>query len=113
MRILIVDDNIDDVHTLAYLLKEDGYSVELAVNGADALELASRFEPQVVLVDIRLPDTSGLKLAQELRCIPSLEHAYLIAITGQDVSEPEAKAARFDRVLRKPIELSALESLLK
>ena len=113
LRILVVDDNLDQVHTMAYLLKDMGHQVDYAINGTVALDLAKRVRPHVVLLDIRLPDVSGLVLARQLRRMPEAKLAFIIGITGYDVDETEAARAGFDEVLRKPVELRRLESLIQ
>jgi CheY-like chemotaxis protein len=111
-RVLIVEDNVDDVHSLAYLLKDDGHEVDIASSGIVGLDLAKEVGPEVILLDIGLPDISGLTLARLLRASPRLKHAHIIAITGRDLCRDEAKAAGFDHVLSKPVDYRALERLL-
>jgi two-component system CheB/CheR fusion protein len=111
-RILIVEDNVDDVYSLARLLRDDGHQVNVALSGIVGFDQAKQFEPEVILLDIGLPDISGLTLARLLRTNPRLKHSHIIAITGRDLSEPEAKAAGVDCVLSKPVDYRVLERLL-
>src|SRR5690349_19724451 len=99
LRILLVDDNVDHVHSLAQLLTTHGHHVSYATNGVTALELAQRGKPEVIVLDIDLPDTSGLELARQFRRDPELKTVRLIAMTGSSVSMNEALAAGFDELL--------------
>jgi len=112
LRILVVDDNLDQVHSLAYLLKDNGHHVDYAINGIVALELAARIKPEVVLLDIFLPDGSGLKLVDRFRRISGLEQVHIIGITGLQVDRAEVLAAGFDKLLTKPLDVAQLELTL-
>ncbi len=112
LRVLVVDDNIDQVHTMAYLLKDLGHHVDFAINGIVALDLAQRTRPEVVILDVRLPDASGLELARQLRRNPELRTARIIGITGTPVKREEALAAGFDELLQKPLDPSRLDEIL-
>lgn len=112
LHVLIVDDNLDHVHSLAYLLKDAGHQVDFAINGIVALDLAQRTKPEVVLLDIGLPDASGLSVASQIRRIPEMRHSYIIGITGRSTSQQEALAAGCDHLLTKPLDFNALDALL-
>jgi CheY-like chemotaxis protein len=113
LRILVVDDNLDQVHTLAYLLKECGHHVDFAINGIVALDLAKRIRPNVVLLDIGLPDSSGTTIARNLRGMPGFESVFIVAITGRIFTRAEALEAGFDELLKKPIDFPTLYELLE
>src|SRR5690606_38161361 len=86
-RILLVDDNVDLVAMLASTLRHKGYAVETAYNGPEGLEIARRWDPHVVLLDIGLPDMDGYEVARELRedsrnFPPVGYRGRLIALTG-------------------------------
>src|SRR3954465_7860767 len=112
LRILVVDDNIDQVHTMAYLLKDRGHHVDYAINGIVALDLAQRTKPEVVLLDIKLPDTTGLELARQFRLNPDLKNTRIIGITATPLKREEAIAAGFDELHKKPLDPRLLDSLL-
>jgi two-component system CheB/CheR fusion protein len=61
-RVLVVEDNLDSVHSMAVLVKMMGHEVEFAINGFAALEVARKFRPDIVLLDIGLPDFDGCKI---------------------------------------------------
>jgi CheY-like chemotaxis protein len=111
LRILVVDDNIDQVHTMAYLLKDRGHHVDYAINGIVALDLVQRTKPEVVLLDIKLPDTTGLELARQFRLNPDLKNTRIIGITATPLKREEAIAAGFDELHKKPLDPRLLDSL--
>lgn len=113
LRILVVDDNLDQVHTLAYLLKDRGHHVDFAINGIVALDLAQRIRPNVVLLDIGLPDMSGTSVARNLRGMPDFRNIYIVGITGRIFTRAEALEAGLDELLKKPIDIATLDALLE
>ncbi|HZQ75013.1 MAG TPA: response regulator [Burkholderiales bacterium] len=112
LRVLVVDDNIDHVRTMAYLVRDSGHHVDYAINGIVALELAQRTRPDVVILDVFLPDTNGFELARELRKNPQLKQAYVVGITGRDVERAVAMQNGFDELLHKPVHFRLIDELL-
>jgi CheY-like chemotaxis protein len=114
LRVLVVDDNLDSVHMMAALIRMMGHEVDFAINGFSAIAAARKFKPDVILLDIVLPDFKGDKIASELRFEPGLEHVRIIAITGQrlDLVERSALDAGCEAVYAKPIAPETLEKLL-
>ena len=80
-RILIVDDDEDCSEVTALLLGFEGYECRIAATGRDALEELDRFGPDIVLLDIGLPDLTGYEVATEMRARVGA-HVYLAALTG-------------------------------
>ncbi len=113
-RILIVDDNIDNADTLTLLLRLSGHEVHTAYDGPAALKLAQAHNPEVVLLDIGLPQMNGLEVARRLREEVGLPEVLLIAMTGWGNNEDRRRceAAGFNAHLVKPIELEALNAIL-
>jgi two-component system CheB/CheR fusion protein len=113
-RVLIVDDNVDAGDTLAMLIQTAGHEVRTAVSGTEALGLVATFQPDVVLLDLRLPDMDGHSIARELRARPESAHCILAAVTGFDRPEDRRKSqeAGFDFHLVKPVGLKDLKPLL-
>lgn len=109
-RVLVVDDNEDAAAGVAALLAFDGHQTETAQDGAQALERAATFHPDVVVLDIGLPILDGYQVAQRLRQTPATRHALLLALTGygQRQDELAATAAGFDRHFVKPADPDAL-----
>src|SRR5262245_19500386 len=103
-RVLIVDDNEDAAAWLGVLFQLASAEVYLAHSGAQALAVAARFKPEVILLDIGLPDLSGYEVAREIRQSSWATRAALIALTGwgQPEDRERSVAAGFDRHLVKP-----------
>jgi signal transduction histidine kinase len=113
-RILVVDDYADAAESLTMLLQAEGHEVEMADCGMKAIERAQVFHPQVVLLDIGLPDLDGYEVAKRLRALPESRDAFLIALTGYGQTEDRefSKSAGFNYHLLKPLNFSKLSSLL-
>jgi CheY-like chemotaxis protein len=113
-RILVVDDNTDAADTLALLLRVIGHEVRTAYDGQTALDFVQAQPPDVVLLDIGLPGTSGLEVARRMRQDLGLTDALLVALTGygQDEDRRRSEEAGFDAHLVKPVDLDALHDLL-
>jgi CheY-like chemotaxis protein len=114
MRVLIIEDSLDAGYTASYLLRHSGHSVELAINGYAALSIAEWQRPEVVLLDIGLPDFDGVALVKRLKKIPGLQGTRFIAITGRVSDDDEARAigAGCERFLRKPVDPTVLEAMV-
>ena len=109
MRVLIVEDSVDSAEILGELLKVWGHEVRLAHDGEGAVRAAREFRPQVILLDIGLPDTDGYAVAQRLRD-EALAGELLVALTGYGEAQDRKRSqdAGFDRHLTKPVDPSAL-----
>jgi signal transduction histidine kinase/ActR/RegA family two-component response regulator len=115
IRVLVVDDNQDSVESLALLLGLEGYTVMTACNGVSALAEAVGFQPQVVLLDIGMPDMDGYEVARELRAREQTRSMTIIALTGygQPEDRVRAEAAGFTDHLTKPVHPDVLYTLLR
>lgn len=115
IRMLIVDDNHDSAETMAMLQELHGHRTLTAHTGPAALTAASGFRPDVVLLDIGLPEMDGFEVARRLRAMPETKEAFLIALTGYGTAEDRerAKAAGFDEHLAKPANLELLREWLR
>jgi diguanylate cyclase (GGDEF)-like protein len=113
-RILIVDDYVNAAESLSMLLQMEGHKIKTANCGIKAIELAHTFHPQVVLLDIGLPDLNGYEVAKRLRALPETQNALLIALTGYGGPEiPElTQAAGFNHYLLKPLNFNQLTVFL-
>jgi PAS domain S-box-containing protein len=111
-RILVVDDNQDSAESLALLLEIHGHEVRTAFAGLDALETASTFRPDVVLLDIGLPGMDGYEVARRLRADD--HRGLLVALTGygRDDDRQRSLEAGFDHHLVKPVDLDELARVL-
>lgn len=113
-RVLLVDDNRDTVESMQVLLEMEGHTVALAFCGRAALDQAARIRPEVVVLDIGLPDISGHEVARRLRADTSSSAPLLVALTGygHDQDREAAREAGFDRYLLKPAEPAMLMALV-
>ena len=114
LRVLIVDDNRDGADALGLLVEELGNEVHVTYGGARALEIATAFRPDLMLVDLVMPDIDGCGLVMRFRKIPAFAQTRIVAITGQPAEEHESSAlqAGFDAVLFKPVALKELKAVL-
>ncbi|HEX2618118.1 MAG TPA: response regulator [Flavobacteriales bacterium] len=113
-RVLVVDDNPDIVLSMSLLLTRLGHVVSTANNGREAVEQAAGFRPEVVLMDIGMPEMNGYDAARRLRLQPWGQTMLLVAITGwgQEQDVQMAIEAGFDRHLVKPVDRETIIGLL-
>lgn len=114
LQILVVDDNRDAADSLAMLLALQGHVVQVAYDSRDAIEQASVFLPDVMLLDIGLPGLNGYETAQQVRQQPWGRNLLLIAVTGWGQEEARRRSweAGFDSHLVKPVDPAMLVDLL-
>lgn len=114
LRILVIDDYSDAAESLALMLQTKGYDAITAECGEQGVERAVDFRPQIVLLDIGLPDIDGYEVARRLRKLPETQGAILIALTGygQPEDHERSRASGFDYHLLKPVDTEALSALL-
>ena len=113
-RILIVDDNQDSAASLALLLEMAGHTIHVAHDGLDAVEMAAREQPDLVLLDLGLPRLNGYDAARRIRALPSGRSVVIVAVTGwgQDSDRQKTVEAGFDVHLVKPVDPDALMKLI-
>ena len=112
-RILVVEDNLDTVHTTCFLLREMGHTVEYALNGFVALEVARRFKPDFVLLDIGLPGVDGFDVCRQIRRDPELMNAKIVVVTAYDSENFRelGRKAGCDHYFVKPLAMDELTRL--
>jgi CheY-like chemotaxis protein len=112
--VLIVDDNEDAAISLSMVLEMEGHRVHVAFDGTSGFEAAQDNRPEVIILDIGLPDTNGYEVARRIRKEPWGVHVDLIALTGwgQEKDRQDAQAAGFDHHFTKPADLERLARLL-
>lgn len=113
LRVLVVEDNHVVALSLCELLQSWGYEVEMAHDGAAALELARAFRPDVVLLDIGLPVLDGYEVARQMRARDGQATTVFIALTGYGESDERRREGLFDLYLVKPVEPRDLRGLLE
>jgi two-component system CheB/CheR fusion protein len=109
-RILIVDDNHDAASTLALVLSFYDHVTKVAHNGSDAISETEQFKPEIVLLDIGLPEMDGYEVARRIRQLRQAREILLIAITGygQPNDRIRSQEAGFDHHLVKPVDIPQL-----
>jgi PAS domain S-box-containing protein len=114
VRVLLVDDNVDAAASLSLLLQLGGHTTQVAHAGLEALELLAQFKPDIVLLDLGLPDMDGYEVARAIRARPELGRPFLVAVTGWGAPEDrlKSKQAGLDEHLTKPVDISVIELLL-
>lgn len=114
LKILVVDDKPDSAKMLSLLLQLDGHDARPAFSGAETIEAAEDFAPDVVFLDIGLPVMDGYQVAERLRQMTALQHTMLVALTGYGPGEGGERYHRagFDHHVLKPAEPSVLKDLL-
>lgn len=112
---LVVDDERDTVTTLMELLADEGYQVRGVYKGRDAIDMMRAFDPDVVIVDLALPDMSGWEVARQIRTTYGDVRPKLLAISGR-YKQPSDKMlgqlAGFNYQMEKPYDPQALVTLL-
>ena len=113
-RILVVDDNRDATETLAALLQLSGHETATAYDGKSAIEIAESFRPDVLLLDIGMPELNGYEVARRVRALPWGGDTTLVALTGwgQEDDRRRSQEAGFDAHLVKPVDHAQLMQLL-
>jgi two-component system CheB/CheR fusion protein len=113
-RVLVVDDNAEATWSLAKVLRAAGHEVDNASSGEEGLKAAEAQTPDVVILDVGLPDISGLEVARRIRAQPWGATVLLIAATGWGApqDQQDTRDAGFDAHLVKPLELAELRRLI-
>jgi two-component system alkaline phosphatase synthesis response regulator PhoP len=118
-KILLVDDEPDIVEFLSYNLKKEGYTVFFANNGKDAIEIARKERPHLIILDVMMPDMDGIETCREIREIKDLKEVIIAFLTAR--SEDYTQIAGFevgaDDYITKPIKprvfISRVKALLR
>jgi PAS domain S-box-containing protein len=113
-RVLIVDDNMDAAETLGVLVRLWGHEVRIAFTGPEALKAAAELRPEIIILDIGLPEINGYDVARRLRERPEFAKTTLIALTGYGQEDDRRRSieAGFDHHVTKPVLPEALRRLL-
>ncbi|CDY76360.1 Chemotaxis protein methyltransferase CheR [Caballeronia glathei] len=114
LRVLVIDDNRDSADSLAMLIGLKGHEARVAYDGAHGLAIAREFLPDLVLVDLAMPDFDGFFVLRELRAQPAFHSATTAAMTGfgQEQDRERSLSAGFDVHLVKPVDIALLDELL-
>lgn len=114
MNALVVDDREDVALGLALLLKKLGHTVQIAHDAREALTKGAAFKPDVIFLDIGLPDLSGYDACMEMRESDWGTRAFIVAVTGRNEPEDMIRSAHtgFDRHVGKPMDFGTLQAIL-
>lgn len=114
-KVLIADDNHDAAVTLSLLLQAMGHDTRIARDGLEAVEVAERFHPHVVLLDLGMPKLNGYEAVRQMASQPWARSSLLVAVTGwgQEADRQRTRAAGFHRHLVKPVDPDVLGALIE
>ena len=118
-KILIVDDETDILDFLSYNLRREGFDVVTASSGKEALELATRHRPQLIILDIMMPELDGVEVCRRLRSQREFDHTIITFLTAreEDISQIRALDVGGDDYITKPIKpqvfISRIKALLR
>ena len=118
-KILLVDDEIDILEFISYNLEKEGYIVYTAQNGVEAIKMAEQKQPDLIILDVMMPEMDGIAACEEIRKIPSLKSTIIAFLTarGEDYSQIAGFKAGGDDYITKPVRpkvlLSRVKALLK
>jgi CheY-like chemotaxis protein len=114
-RIMIIDDNHMNLELVSYMLEANGYIVKVECGAATALNSLPEFRPDLILMDIQLPDMDGLELTRRLKADPATSGIVVVAFTAYAMKGDEAKmlAAGCDGYISKPINVSTFISQVR
>ena len=118
-KILLVDDENDILEFLSYNLEKEGFIVSTAINGKLAIQLAKKFKPDLIILDVMMPEMDGINTCTEIRKIPELENILILFLTArsEEYSELAGFDAGADDYVTKPIKpkllISRINALLK
>ena len=113
-KILIVEDNPQNMRLLEMTLRDGSYNLLKATDGEEALDMAMREQPDLIIMDIQLPKLNGLEVTRKLRQSPEFSHIPIIAITAYAMKGDEQKAidAGCDAYLSKPFNIHELTGMI-
>ena len=107
-KILIVEDHRDSREALKALFEAFGYVVTEATNGRDAIQAALKERPNVILMDIMMPEMDGFDAARRIRAIPDIALTPIIAVTAMEGARELALQAGMSDYVRKPVDIRGL-----
>lgn len=114
-RILLVDDEPDILEFVSYNLLREGFQVQTAPNGVEALKIAEQFVPHLVLLDVMMPEMDGMETCRRMRQMTSLKNTMIVFLSarGEDESQLEGFELGADDYITKPVKVKLLVSRLK
>ena len=115
IRILLVDDEEDILEIVGYNLEQEGFEVLTAKNGKQAIKIAKKAQPQLIIMDVMMPEIDGIEACERIRAIPELSQTIITFLTarGEDYSQLAGFEAGADDYITKPIKPKLLISKIK
>lgn len=112
--ILVVDDNPSNLKLFTFLLAVPGYVVTTAASAEEALQVLRRLLPDLIIMDLQLPDVDGLTLTRQLKADPRMKNVPIVAVTAYAMKgdEEKALAAGVDGYMSKPVEKRAFRAMV-
>ncbi len=114
-KILLVDDETDILEFLGYNLTKEGFDITTTNNGREAIQLAKKIKPDLILLDVMMPEMDGIETCHEIRAIDELKHTLIafLSARGEDYSQVAGFDAGADDYITKPIKPRLLISRVK
>lgn len=111
-RILIIDDEQDILDILQYNLEKEGFEVQTCTDGAKGIEMAKKYHPDLIILDVMMPDTDGIEVCETIRKLPDLANTRICFLTarGEDYSQIAGLDAGADDYITKPVKPRVLIS---
>jgi len=113
-RVLIVEDNVDNFELVRFLLERAGYEVLSAVNGVEGVEAAKREQPDLVLMDLSMPEMDGWMATAQMKAEAATRHIPVLALTAHTLPGERKRAidAGCDGYISKPINVASFDKLV-
>ncbi len=107
--ILVVEDDEDNLELVSFLLEQAGFEVIQAADGQEGLDLAAQHNPDMILLDMSIPEVDGWKVARQLKDNPGTQHIIIVALTGHTAPGDRMRAlnAGCDGYISKPLDIPA------
>lgn len=115
VTVLLVEDTEDNRQMMRRLLEMSGYRVVEAINGREAVEIASQVRPQIILMDLSLPFIDGLAATRRIRSLPGMNNVPIVAVSAHDTADfhSDALDAGCNAYITKPIDYAELEEVVQ
>ncbi len=114
-RVLLVDDEPNILLAIEFLLKKEGYTIQKAFGGQQALDVAASFRPDIIVLDVMMPELDGFEVAQRIRNTPDMEDVHIVFLTAKGTPNDKMKgyASGGEVYLIKPFDNDELVRIVK
>ncbi|MFN2466289.1 MAG: response regulator transcription factor [Candidatus Dormibacteria bacterium] len=111
--VMLVDDDPQLRHVVSMFFELEGYNVVEAKDGGEAITLLGQYVPDVILLDLMMPDVSGLEVCRHVRATKILKDVPVVVFTAAEIKEEELRLAGADRFITKPYSLDGLRGVVR